>query len=51
MLDFLVLGQEDLGRELPGLGWGFFLTPIFNWARVFSMICRAYCSVICWYLW
>ena len=29
-LDFLFLGQADLGRELFGLVWGFFLTPIFR---------------------
>ena len=39
VLDFLVLGQADLGWEFPGLGWGFFLKPIFNWARVCSIIC------------
>ena len=39
VLDFLVLGEADLGRDLCGLSGSFFFTPIFNWARVCSMIC------------
>jgi hypothetical protein len=50
LLDFGFLGPED-----PGWGlffWlGFFFTPMASSARVLSTICRAYCSVICWYLW
>ena len=39
VLDFLVLGEADLRRDLGGLGGSFFFTPIFNWARVCSTIC------------
>jgi len=33
LLDFLVLGEEDLGWGLLGLERGFFFTPIPNWAQ------------------
>ncbi len=40
VLDFLVLGEADLRRDLCGLlEWGFFFTSICNWARVCSTTC------------
>jgi hypothetical protein len=42
LLDFLLLGKEDLGRE------GFFLEPAAMAARVSVITLSAYCSVRAW---
>ncbi len=44
-------GRGGFAAGSAGIGLVLFFTPIFSSARVCSMICCAYCSVICWYLW
>jgi hypothetical protein len=42
LLDFLLLGQEDLGREV------LFFKPVSRWTRVCSMMSWAYWSTNVW---